>query len=54
MMCITEYDMEEHLREEKEDIYVSLVKDGDLTIERAAERLKMSVQDFKKIMDSQK
>jgi len=53
-MCLKDYNLEEHLREEKEDVYVSLVKDGDLPIEKAAKRLNMSIEDFKKIMDSQK
>ena len=53
-MCLKDYNLEEQLREEKEDVYVSLVKDGDLPIEKAAKRLNMSIEDFKKIMDSQK
>ncbi len=42
--------MEKGIEQGKINLLVSLVKDGDLTIEKASAKLNVSVEEFKKIM----
>ena len=53
-MLFTEFNMEDALDvrygEGRRDLLVSLVKDGDLSIEKAAEKLNITVKEFQELM----
>ena len=65
-MCLFEYDQEKHLQQERDDskeegrkegisigkigMHVQLVREGDLKPARAAEKAKMTAEEFMKIM----